>query len=708
MKRIVLIIAIFLSSITLTKATHIVGGEISWICDGPNKSQYRFFMTVFRDCGGFTAGFGFNNQTIDIVGGTLPRTASGQPVNSIVMKPDSARWLNDRNGETAPRCNTQFGSEITCANRDPGTMQAFYFTSDPITLSGIPPNRGWTFFWESPCCRPGNMNNGTPAAGGKSMLLRAIMYPTKNRENTSPCLDDSPEFRSLPVSAICRGQFFTYNSTAIDKNLDSLVYSWDNPINPPQNDPENYEYAPGFSPINPTPDKTFDVNNVPSTLNPISGINEMAIFSGFGTEKYLLVYRVDSWRDGKVIASIFRELPVSVFNCPRLPNNNVNTIPQVRINGVPSNDTFVTITAGQEVRIPIQVTDPDPQMVSAFPEGLMFTDNKSLNTLTNCPPFNLKTTNQIINPCAYLRSQTPTLDPQSREYYLQGMFGFATEFVWQTDCSHISIKTGQPGTREGIYNFVFRVSDDHCPIPGTNYITITVRVKDPIPITEPIMKGASVELDGQINYQWVPPIDSATTFDSYKVQATTQLDGDPPVFGTTFIEDNLRKYLKSNKTGYAVHLPIGGNPANGRDILTKIPGRDWYIRMNSISGCTSEVPSPPSEPVRVIEVDATPIGDFPDPPRSVARLTWNRAKPLNAATKPYFKYESNTRYYIWENDSISNGGAAVPSNWYLRGNTDQLTFDLSTNVCGDYAGFRIEARDTVITWRQPCQPNRII
>src|SRR5690606_27803005 len=105
-------------------------------------------------------------------------------------------------------------------------------------------------------------------------------------------------------------------------------------------------------------------------------------------------------------------------------------------------------------------------------------------------------------------------------------------------------------------------------------------------------------------------------------------------------------------------------------------------------------------PGRVIEVDAQPVGTFPDPPRSVARLRWNRAKPLNAATKPYLKYESNTRYYIWENDSISNGGAATPSNWYLRGNTDQLTFDLSTNVCGDYAGFRIEARDTVITWRQ--------
>ena len=131
-------------------------------------------------------------------------------------------------------------------------------------------------------------------------------------------------------------------------------------------------------------------------------------------------------------------------------------------------------------------------------------------------------------------------------------------------------------------------------------------------------------------------------------------------------------------------------------MLTKQPNRDWYLRMTTKSGCTDTVPSDPSQVVRVIEPDIQAIGNPPvTPKRAEARITWNAPKPNNAATKDHFIYESETHYYIWENDSVGNGIAAVqnPNNWYLRGDTTARRYDIKSNVCGEMIGIRIEARE---------------
>ncbi len=677
-----------------SNATHMVGGEITWKCDGPSNNQYRFFMTVYRDCGGYTAGFGFNNQTIDIVGGSLPRNAFGQPINSIIMKPDSTRWLSENNGEIALPCNLQ-GTGFSCANRDQGTLQAFYFTSDPITLSGIPPNRGWTFYWQSPCCRPGNMLNGQTAARGKSMLLRAIMFPTKNRENVNPCIDHSPQFISSPASAVCRGNKVRLNQSVTDLDLDSISFSWSYALNLPQNDPDTLGYAPGYAYNNPTPDQSFNILNIPSSLNPISGIHELGIFSGAGTEKFLIVYRADSWREGTKIASVFREFPIIVIDCPISPIVTFNSTPQTFINGLPKTDTVITVFAGEEIRLPLQFIDADSQFIKVVPEGLLFSPDRSSNSLLNCS-ISKYGSNDTITSCAYLQQQAPIFDSTLNKYVFEGLSIVSTEFVWKTDCSLISNKFNNNGSDESIFNFIFRVSDDHCPLPAVNYLTITLKVKDTPPLDAPIMRGASVGLDGNITYQWVPPVDSANSFDRYKVQATTQLNGDPPRFGATYIENDLRVYANSAQTAYAVYLPIGGNPANGPNILRKIPGRDWYFRMNTVSGCKAEGESNFSEPLQVIELDAKPSSID----RTTIILNWNNSKPLQFNSSSQFFYKSFTRYYIWQCDSIESVDISDESNWFLRGTTTVNTFQMPASVCVVKSAYRVEERDFVVTYAQ--------
>ncbi len=690
-------------------ADHTYGGEIGWTCL-PN-GKYVFHMSFYRDCTGIQ--YPFQEETIEIVGSPLPTDGTGATVSTITMKPDSNRWRSENDGETAPECTGEYGISLSCANDDKGIIQRFFFKSDPIILAGTPPNVGWKFFWESTCCRPINITN-ISTNGVSTLLLRAFMYPTKGREDVDPCIDSSPEFRSLPVSAICRAYEFTYNATAIDRDLDSLTYAWDQAFSPPIEVPVAVTYKPGYNFSNPTPDKTFDTQNIPSTLNRISGLLKMRVNSGIGFQKFLTVMQVDAWRDGVIIASVFRELPLSVFDCPPLPSGFINNPPSILIEGEDADAVRIEAIAGQEVRVSIEVKDLDQtgvgsqlQTVTLVPDGLMFTQDRSEGS-----PCQIAETRGGVSlePCAYLQKATPFLDQTAKPPVrkITGLGGVATEFVWQTDCPHVQTKTGQPGTRSGIYNFVMRVTDDHCPVPSINYPTITVRVKDPITLLEPIVKGISIGLDGLATYQWAPAIDSANTFEKYLVERATVNDGFTPTKYTD-VNDNLRLYSSEKKylTNFGVYRFLNNNPSLGPDLLKKVKNGlndlDWYLRMTTVSGCEDTSRSEPSAPVRVIEVESTPGGVFPEPLRAGVTLNWNRPKPRDAKTHDYFKYESQTHFYIYENDSVDKNGIidldalADTNNWYLRGVTTDESYTMTGNVCGQYVAFRVEARDTVRT-----------
>jgi len=714
MKRIVfsLIAAFFmLANVNTAKASHVLGGEITWVCTGtPGQSQYIFFMTLYRDCTGAT--WGYNNENLLIFGNPLPRdVASNSVISSITLKPDSTKWRNLNNGDMSPICDpTGAQPSNSCSGGDPGSVQAFYYESDPINMKGTPPASGWRFQWDNNvCCRP-NVRNLSGGASG-TMTLRAMMYPDNQGSSVQGCLDNAPEFRSLPVSSICKGYLFTYNHTAVDKDLDSLVYAWDRTYDMPAANPTPRAYEAGFNFNNPTPGPAFNANNVAATLDPITGVERMAVYSGGAADKYLTVVRVDAYRDNKRIASVFREIPIVFFDCPDLEQGpgglggGPNSPPQIFIDGKSAENYIVNVVAGQPVSVPFQASDYDYagttsptglQTVSVVPDGFMFS-NDFIDS-TNCT--------QGARPCAILRNQSPilnsNLNPPAEAISALGVV--STEFVWQPQCKHLKVpETGIPGTYEGIFNFVMRTSDNFCPIPGINYPTITVRVKDPVSLTEPILKGASVDLDGRIIMQWAPPIDSAETFTKYRLEFAAVNDGNPPgawLNGTNINVYKHKRNLIPNFSGVFMT-----NPDNSPNILNKRAGKDWYYQMATTSGCSGNYETGMSEPVQLMEVEATPSGVLPQPVRSKVTLNWNRPKPMFSDTYPYFIYESRTKFYIWENDSIEQsgvyiGGEADPDNWYLRGSTYSTNFDVESNTCNGKIGFRVEARDTIITYEQ--------
>ncbi|HRY99698.1 MAG TPA: hypothetical protein P5550_11645, partial [Bacteroidales bacterium] len=296
-KRFYILFLLMLLSAFPASATHFMGGEIIWECL-PN-GNFRFIMRVYRECystgGGPAATYG---NTEFLTG----------PYGNITMNlyPNAIQGKKDMSPVCHPQSTPHYACELpVSAGMAPnlGATQEWTYTSDQshpngVTLNGVPPASGWTFFWDG-CCRNSAANyNGQP-----NWYLRAVMYPY-NGQNTYPCFDNSPRFLARPNAALPVGYPFTYNHNGADWDRDSLAF----------------EFAPSFtgagaqvpyiSPYtynNPLPGPTVNPQNVAATIDPNTG--EIS-FTSFTQGAYITVTKVTAYRCGIKIAEVFREIQV--------------------------------------------------------------------------------------------------------------------------------------------------------------------------------------------------------------------------------------------------------------------------------------------------------------------------------------------------------------------------------------------------------------
>lgn len=477
MKRIVLALVTSIMFSCLPKeikATHLWGGEIYWEC--LSNGYFVFHMTVYRDCSG--ANLNFVNQTLSVSGNTLPLSTNNAPISSIIVKPDTNRWYNLSSGSIEQDCHDP-NLKLNCVNGDVGALQYFFFKSNWIQLKGTPSSNGWTFFW-SGNSRPNvqNLMNGP-------LGLRATMYPILNPAGspqyltTDLCDDSSPRFGALPEPAFCRGLTIDYNNQVVDAELDSLVYSFDEPLGGSVTTVLNFNN--GFSKNAPLPGISAHVNNNSGSIDPNSGQMTASVNNGTGRASYVTVVRTDAYRDGQKIASVFRDIPFQFFDCSPLTSAMANNSPSYSLNGTNSNFYQAFASAGSKIQIPIQTSDndldqsrtPPFQSVKLKMVSELFSNNFVDSSLCNYPP------------CATLTNSTPILDSASGEYVIISPSGLSTMFSWQTDSSHLG-RNFSPKS----YFFTFKSSDDHCPVSAVSYATIEV-----------IVTANSVGLDEKMNVQ---------------------------------------------------------------------------------------------------------------------------------------------------------------------------------------------------------------
>lgn len=295
--KILSIAALMLFSFGKVNASHFMGGDITYVCIGPN--QYSIVAKLLRDCNGITLP---TNISVNI-------SSQNCGYNQNVQ-------LSNLNGLTnsyiAPLCDP---SQDACVNNNGviGVEQYFYrgIVTLPSCLSGSDFELSWTT-----CCRNGIITTGAANEGN-------YLYATLN--NTLAQCNSSPAFNFDPTLYFCLGQENNFNQGVTDIDGDELQFSFvpclDNTTNTYTN-PLYVNYDPGFSGTNPLTNSNISIDSETGQIS----ITPTALEVG------VVCVLVEELRSGIKIGETIRDLQVAVVDC------GSNDLPEISgFNGTATN-----------------------------------------------------------------------------------------------------------------------------------------------------------------------------------------------------------------------------------------------------------------------------------------------------------------------------------------------------------------------------------
>lgn len=481
------------------KASHVMGGDITWTCQGGN---YVFQLVFYRDCNGAVVNTAM--ETIRVWGHPTITTIQVNYVGSEDVSP----YCNQVPGGPGPLlCGTgQAGGNGV------GAIEKATYLSAPIALPGTPPAGGWIFTYDNFSRSSALTNISNPTTYGITLVAKMFAIPGAAGGS---CVDNSPQFLQEPYFVSCAGEPYEYNMNGVDPDLDSIHISfgaaldfldgqaWNPPTNPPI-----LPYEPGFSPTSPTPGITMNASNIPASVDPSSG---NLTFMSMNTGNFAVKIVAESYRNGVLIAQVEREMQLIVLNC-----SGNNTAPDI---AGPFGGLFeTTVNAGTLVNFNLASTDVEvlqdgtPQDNILTATGLMFGTN-------NTDPNN----GCAVAPCATLNTSPPITMPQ----------GVNTDFSWQTTCDHLINPYGNEAAFIP-YHFVFKVQDNYCQVPKVSYATITINVVNPGIVAAPEIECIQTNAAGDVTINWTQVADPVGTFTGYNVYSIQNgLLASIPAIGTT-------------------------------------------------------------------------------------------------------------------------------------------------------------------------------
>ncbi|MBK9012734.1 MAG: gliding motility-associated C-terminal domain-containing protein [Saprospiraceae bacterium] len=280
---------VFLLLPFLSKATHIVGGEMTYTCLGNNL--YEIKLTIFRDCYNGVPWFD-NPASIGIF-----RNSNNSLFDEILI--DTIGSLNDT-------LNPDLGSECFVAPPNVCVHTTSYTTTAFLPFEPL----GYHIVYQR-CCRNNTISNLiAPEDVGATYSI--IIGPQALLECNS-----SPVFNNWPPLYLCVNQPFSIDQSAVDPDGDSLAYKLCDPFNgasvispipqPPNAPP--YFPVPWLSPYN--------VNNQiggtpPMTIDPVTGL-----LTGMPNTigQFVIGICVEEYRNGVLIGSKRRDYQVNIGVC---------------------------------------------------------------------------------------------------------------------------------------------------------------------------------------------------------------------------------------------------------------------------------------------------------------------------------------------------------------------------------------------------------
>ncbi len=301
------------------RATHAVGGELTYTCLGSN--QYKVTLKFYRDCNGVAAptnctnGLSFNVASANC-GANFDQCLTLESVQ--IITPICPSELD--------RCSNATGTygveEYTFSKIISLTPYANCGTGNDFVIS-------WAL-----CCR-NNAITSLQNPGNQSLYLNTNLNRT-----LTPC-DNSPVFLNAPTPYYCLGQPISYNPGAFDPDGDSLAYAI---IQPRTAGNVNIPFTAGYTVAQPI-HNTGGANAV--VLNPITGtltcvpdIQQVSV----------VTYRVREYRNGVLIGAVTRDVQFVVRVCTG------NSSPTATgVNG--TNNYTTTVCTGTPVSFTINTND---------------------------------------------------------------------------------------------------------------------------------------------------------------------------------------------------------------------------------------------------------------------------------------------------------------------------------------------------------------
>ncbi len=576
-------------------ASHVMGGEITYKHLGNN--DYQFELVFYRDC---------NGADVNGVSETL-RVWNHPSLTAIpvlfVQRQDLSPSCTQVNGGAAPLL---CGSGNNGGNGI-GAIEKVIYRSAPIQLVGNPPPEGWAFTYEN-FSRSGALTNIlNPSTYGITLVAKIFNLDQP---------DDAPIFNEDPYFVSCAGLPYAYNGAVSDANLDSLYFEFGTPFNnfpsgiyDPPNNPTPIPFEVGFNANSPTPGPTLNPNNVSASIN---GANGTLSFQSYVIGNYVVKITIKAYRQGILISETEREMQLVIQPC-----NSANFPPNILPPFSGGTSYELTVNAGDLVTFDLIINDPDTQ-IDGSPQNITLTGNLNCGIAPN-PSLNVAL-------------------PFTASGQIQ------TQFTWQTTCDHILDGQGQAQAQR-TYHFVFKASDDVCPVVQSQYATITIHVLNSGIIHAPEIACIQTNNANELNIYW-PSINNGNTSGFSSIQLFSLQNG--------FLTDTL------DITATSFTIP---------PIYTS---HDFYIGVNS--GCGGSFLSY-SDTVKNIFLTLN------NPNNGTAVLNWN--KPKSQASALY-----NSHYYIYREfpTNFFNFIDSVPYN--------QTTYIDTIDLCHEYLRYRVNLKTT--------------
>ncbi|MEQ8323792.1 MAG: T9SS type A sorting domain-containing protein [Vicingaceae bacterium] len=643
MKRIAiitLILGTFLADATKSRASHLVGGEITWHCikSGTEAGKLIFNIKLYRAC--------YQGAAI------LPTSASiANPLYAQYGGVSTIACPLVSSSDISSPCydpNSSLICGISLANGGGSAVEEHVYISSPVQINGVPSSTGSEFYWTS-CCRP-----TVVSLTGSGYYLRAKMFPYQDPVTNQSmslgstaggpsCYDSSPFFAARPAVAVCDRRNNIYQHNSVDIESDSLSYDWSIPL---QSATNGINWKSGYYSDSQLPTKFHDIRNSSPVLDPTTGVIQFTTFSPVGGYHSISV-KASSYKNGQKVAEIYRDIVVSILNCDDTIRTNptaLNTKPNISYKEVgagtyqPSFNKLVKV--GQTVELDIKAEDL--QFLNTTPLSLQSPSVEVFGVSMGAQPND--SLNCLLPPCAYLDSIGSAAWDTSLQLF-KSLGATVVRMKWTPTCEMINNYNYFFGNGPfRTFKFMVKSHDDWCPIPSENVSFFSITVYDSTALFWPILYLDASQ--GGANLAWTPY--QGSNFKHYKIMRS---------YNPVFNYDTIATISNAFVTTFS-------------DPLAKTDSASTYytVQINSGTACDA------GYQLRTIFLEV-------DTAQQKANLTWNN---------PYVNtlLFNAGLYYIYRKDNLGI--------WSKIDSTSfgQESFvDASVPVNNQWTSYRIESKD---------------